>query len=514
MKKALFSSILLGLTLSLVLAAACGDDDDDNNDDSTADDDESVADDDDTDDDLPHAEVQIIDPPDGNPLARNLVVTTDVSCSLSGYVTAASETGYGPASPTATAEGTSHNFWFYGLLENTTFEYTFYLAGQPEKVVATGSFKTSVLQEKPEIESLTILDFEGETDWYAIWMIDAINWEGVEANLTMLYDRQGRVRFLHENEGEDAGWIEVLENGDIAYATNDVVIGVQPDGTEYTLIDVQPNDPYYIKRHHQFYLPGLTSDYSLVLYNQAGDGVQCDLTTPTDKMLGDGVLLLDAQGRETWRWNIFDHQDVLPQTAMDPSNCLLHYWGPAYIDWAHLNTVIPVPDDDNALLISSRNLLRIFKIDRTTGEVLWQMGPDLDFQWLGSPGEIEADYWFRMSHDIQYLSPTRLLMFDNGVCRYQPVCVLGTWSRALEIEIDETNKTVQLAWEHRVPFSASQGNVQRHENGNTLIGTGGSSRAIEVTSADQEIFNLKYPWGNVRAKYYPAFWSNEEPPGK
>lgn len=273
MKKALFSSILLGLTLSLVLAAACGDDDDDNNDDSTADDDESVADDDDTDDDLPHAEVQIIDPPDGNPLARNLVVTTDVSCSLSGYVTAASETGYGPASPTATAEGTSHNFWFYGLLENTTFEYTFYLAGQPEKVVATGSFKTSVLQEKPEIESLTILDFEGETDWYAIWMIDAINWEGVEANLTMLYDRQGRVRFLHENEGEDAGWIEVLENGDIAYATNDVVIGVQPDGTEYTLIDVQPNDPYYIKRHHQFYLPGLTSDYSLVLYNQAGDGV-------------------------------------------------------------------------------------------------------------------------------------------------------------------------------------------------------------------------------------------------
>ena len=511
MKKAHFLFlILMALLIAAALLPACGDDDDDDDDN----DDDASDDDDDDDDsgDLPDADVTVHDAPDSNPLCRKVTVTTDVACSLSGYVTAALETGHGPSVPEASEQGTSHVFWFFGLIEDTTFDYTFYLAGQLDQVVAEGSFATDPLPAQQPV--VTQLEFDGkatDADWYAVWAIDALTWGGVEYNWTLLYDRQGRIRFYHLNETEHAGWIEVMDNGDILYANREELVGLQPDGTEYTQVTVKPEDPYFVATHHQYYMEDLDADRAYVIFNKLGDGYQCDLTTPTETMVGDGVLEIDSDGNELWRWNIFEHQDAIPQTEMDPANCLIYYWGPQYPDWTHGNSVVPGPGEDE-ITISFRNVMRVIKVDKTTGDIVWQMGPDLDFEWIGD--DPVEEHWFRVSHDVQWLSPTRMLIFDNGACRYQPLCVLGPWSRALELEVDEDNMTVEKVWEYRFSFALAQGNVDRNENGNTLIGTGGGKTTIEVTPEGDELFRMKFQQGNVRSKYYGALWSSQAPPSK
>jgi hypothetical protein len=390
------------------------------------------------------------------------------------------------------------------------------MAGNPGSVVATGSFQTPELPEaRPVIAKLEFDESADADDWFAVWMIDALTWGGTDSNFTVIYDRQGRIRFYHLNENDHSGWIQTLSNGEIAFGNNEAIMALDLDGETTDLFVVQPNDPYFVANHHQFYLEDYDDETPLVLYNQVGDGVECDLTTFTDSMIGDGVLALDATGEETWRWSIFDHADVIDPTEMEKANCNLRYWGPNYSYWTHFNSVAPVPDQD-AVLVSSRNLMRLIKIDTNTGDILWQMGPDLsDFTWIGQPDESVEDYWFRVAHDAKYLSPTRILLFDNGMCRKYPLlCLLGPWSRALEIEIDETNMTVEKVWEHRVNFAANQGNVTRHENGNTLIGSGGAKQTIEVDPNGDEIFNMKFTEGTQRAVYYPALWNTEDPPSE
>jgi Arylsulfotransferase (ASST) len=503
------------LTSLLVVFAlvSCGDDDDDDNDDSSDDDDVTDDDDDST---LPGANVTVNAAPDTNPLCRNLIVTTDEAVSLSGYVTAEGETGYGPSEPTASDSGTEHDFWFYGLLEDTTFTYTFYIAGQPDQVVATGTFHQDAAPEaRPEIQEFTSTKSDA-TDWVSVWGIDALTWDEDNSNITITYDRQGRVRFYHSHPIEHSGWNKTADDGTILFGNWGDILTLAKDGTEDILVDVQAEDPFFVARHHEFYIDDY-DDYAnsggYVLYNELRPGVKCDLSTPTDTMAGDGVLQIDASGNELWRWNIFDHLAEIPVTEMEPANCALYFYGPQYPDFTHANSVVPGPNE-NEITVSFRNIMRILKIDLTTGDILWQMGPNQnDFEWIGEDAGT-TDEWFRFAHDVKWLSPTRLLLFDNGVCRYQPFCLLGAWSRALELEVNETDMTIEMVWEHRVPFAAAQGNVERHENGNTLIGVGGGTWVIEATPDGEEIFTINFNLGVYRATYYPPLWIDDDPPGK
>ena len=70
--------------------------------------------------------------------------------------------------------------------------------------------------------------------------------------------------------------------------------------------------------------------------------------------------------------------------------------------------------------------------------------------------------------------------------------------------------TVSQLWEYRLPFNRVQGNVERHENGNTLIATGNGKYVIEVIDRGgegDELIKMRFPAGTVRAEYYPAFWN-------
>jgi hypothetical protein len=204
---------------------------------------------------------------------------------------------------------------------------------------------------------------------------------------------------------------------------------------------------------------------------------------------------------------VFDHQDELPPDLLSPCNCDGGFWGPGTYDYSHANAVYPT-DGGHSLLISFRNLSRVIKVDVATGEVLWQLGKDLDFEWIS--GEPEFEQWFYAQHDARELPNGHILMYDNGPGRVSE-CGGTPWSRALELEIDEEAMTVGLVWEHRIHYAAANGMVRRLPNENTMIFGGWNSLIVEATPEGEEVWRLHYAsvfllpniYGGLP---YPALW--------
>jgi hypothetical protein len=127
---------------------------------------------------------------------------------------------------------------------------------------------------------------------------------------------------------------------------------------------------------------------------------------------------------------------------------------------SHMNAIDV--DEDGHLLVSSRHLSEVTKINRQTGQVIWRLGgPHSDFSFVNDPLN-----GFSCQHDIRVVGQRRYTVFDNGNDHHPPV------SRAVEYELDPNAGTATLVWEYRaVPdrYAYHQGNAQRLPNGNTLI---------------------------------------------
>lgn len=148
------------------------------------------------------------------------------------------------------------------------------------------------------------------------------------------------------------------------------------------------------------------------------------------------------------------------------------------VDYAHGNAI--EVDLDGHLLISSRNLSEITKIDRVTGDIIWRLGGHgSDFTFPN--GEQDR---FAFQHDVRRLPNGNLTLFDNHVGQVPP------HSRAVEYVLDEVNWEATVVWEyHHVPevSANAQGSARRQADGSTIIGWGsGLSPAITVIDVGSE----------------------------
>ncbi len=167
---------------------------------------------------------------------------------------------------------------------------------------------------------------------------------------------------------------------------------------------------------------------------------------------------LDIAGRVVFQWRALDH---FPVTASyeDLTAPSIRYF--------HLNAVDV--DTDGHFLISARHSSLVAKIHRFTGEVLWILGGKLNqFTFSASDGITDPPE-FSYQHDIRRLPNGNISLFDNGTQR------TPQWSRGVEYELDEVNKTCKLVWQYRnTPelYAGVQGSMQTLPNGNRVIAWG------------------------------------------
>ncbi len=105
----------------------------------------------------------------------------------------------------------------------------------------------------------------------------------------------------------------------------------------------------------------------------------------------------------------------------------------------------------------------------------------------------ENFFGFSHQHAIRRLPNGHITLMDNGNMKNPQ------FSRAVEYELDETNKTATLVWQFRHNpdiYNNSMGYVQRLDNGNTLIGWGENENAVaatEVTPSGEVVYEISFP---------------------
>ncbi|MCX6163997.1 MAG: aryl-sulfate sulfotransferase, partial [Ignavibacteriae bacterium] len=159
-------------------------------------------------------------------------------------------------------------------------------------------------------------------------------------------------------------------------------------------------------------------------------------------------------------------------------------------------------DTDNNIIISSRHMDEITKINTSTGNIIWRLGgKNNQFTFINDT------IGFSHQHDARRINNGHLTLYDNGNFHTPPR------SRAIEYVLNETSnpKTATLVWQYRrTPsiYASATGNVQRLPNGNTLIGWGMSNVTLtEVTPAGSIMYELYLP---VTMSSYRSFryeWS-------
>jgi len=167
--------------------------------------------------------------------------------------------------------------------------------------------------------------------------------------------------------------------------------------------------------------------------------------------------------------------------------------------YIHVNAV-KLDETDGNIILCCRETSEVIKISRVTGEVMWRMGgKNNEFTFINEHEE-NAPQYFRVPHDVHRHANGHLTMFDNG--NDEQIGEGRTYSRGVEYDLDEENKTATMVWEYRNDpdiLALTGGNCTRLSNGNTIIRWGGAAKtgdAPAMTEAD--------PNGQLVYEIWPA----------
>ncbi|MGC9342980.1 MAG: arylsulfotransferase family protein, partial [Bacteroidales bacterium] len=225
----------------------------------------------------------------------------------------------------------------------------------------------------------------------------------------------------------------------------------------YVIMDEYFNEIDFIEAKN-----GFETDFHEFFYHDnayfllAKDTRDIDMSTIVEggkedaKVIGIVIQKIDKEHNLVFEWNSFEYFEIkdsygkLKVQTVDPF---------------HINSI--EMDTDSTILISTRNLNEITKINLNNGEIIWRMGGENnEFEFIG------FDRPFAGQHTLNKREGQLYTLFDNGL-EQEP-----EYSRGLIIEINEEQRQVKLIKEFRHSpdiYSRIVGNIQNLDNGNFLI---------------------------------------------
>ena len=203
-------------------------------------------------------------------------------------------------------------------------------------------------------------------------------------------------------------------------------------------------------------------------------------------VLTDRIVNLDGETYdELWSWDYRDYFE-------EPS-CMSDENGDFYVDWTHTNSVT-MYKEEGIVYVNSRNFSTFFKIDMDSGAIIWRLGKDGDFTFVGD----NPDPWFELSHDpeINGVNGDKVILYDNGSAE-------RGFTRIVEYMINETTMTAEITFEFdgsmidKRWWSEYWGDADRLPNNNIFVTAGfydmqQISRFFEVTRDGEIVWELLF----------------------
>ena len=195
-------------------------------------------------------------------------------------------------------------------------------------------------------------------------------------------------------------------------------------------------------------------------------------------------------GNVLFQWDSLDHIGLRDSYVGPPKSRYVDY------DYFHVNSI--QQDSDDNLIISARNTWAVYKIDRATGSVMWQLGGKHSSFKMGD-GTRTA-----YQHDAFMYSGGLMTIFDDGASPK-----VHSESRAVLERINTKKRTATLvhAFDHSPKLLANaEGSVQRLRNGHTFVGWGKQPYFTEFDRRGRQIFDGRLVSGNASYRAYEFSW--------
>ncbi len=120
---------------------------------------------------------------------------------------------------------------------------------------------------------------------------------------------------------------------------------------------------------------------------------------PNAIVIGLIIQEIDENKNVVFQWRSWDHFNIIDAIYIDLTLPI--------VDYVHGNAL--ELDNDGNILLSSRHLNEITKIDRVTGEMIWRMG-GVHNQFTIVNDTIPFHY----QHDIRRIANGNITLYDNG----------------------------------------------------------------------------------------------------
>ena len=247
----------------------------------------------------------------------------------------------------------------------------------------------------------------------------------------LILDNQGQPVY-YQRMPKYSNDFTMLSNGTLAYFDQDRSAFIVLDSSYHEIDTIRAGQGYIGDEHE---LQRLPNGHYLWLVDETRIIDMSKLVphgNPQAKVTGQVIQELDQNKRVVFEWHALDH---LPVTDSDQDLTA------ASIDYTHCNAL--EADADGNLLLSSRHLDEITKINRQTGAIMWRMGgKENQFTFAIAPG-VSGPAQFYKQHDVRRLPNGHITVFDDHN-DHQPQV-----SRALEYAVDENARAATLVWAYR-----------------------------------------------------------------